>query len=759
MKDKLLKLNNYLLETIVLLIFALIPVYFAFIYNDFSTFSLDKAIAFQILTEIALFLFIIKTIIEKKIRIANKQFLFLLILYFLILFLKTVWSDNFENSFWGSYWRQQGLFMQLHYFTFVVILSAFIDSRDKIKRIILSILAGGSVVCIYGIFQWFGIDFFDLYEKVTIFGRVVSSIGQPVMLANYILLVTPVSLFFFFIKKQAIPRFFYLLLSLLSIFTLMITYSRGAWIGLIVSFLAFGVLCIYISGDPKKNIFKLSGVFLFFTAILVLYTIFLPNNFFTKRIKSYTDLNSASASLRREYWLAALDAFSQKPILGYGLENQHDIFTKYYNKDWSIMEDIGISPDRSHNEYLDLLLNGGCVLLLSFFTIVYYVCRMSLQKLKHSAQEDKYLTIFLVSGLAGYLCSLFFSFSSTETAVLFWFYIIALTLISNDLKAKEYHFRGRILYIPLALLTVYFIFLPILIVNYNIDYVVADNNFRKARISLAKMDYPNVFGYYSKVFQYNYRSSFYQWFFINDVIGTMGPDTDQYKKDVLKIFSDIIEQDPAENDFSKLLRDAKVYSLKSKYEDKKYLPQAERTYDKLIAYSPNMPDPYRGRAQLYILNEDYEKALGEYKILINILPSTDMPRQYVEHRQALIEYLVPVYKDIAYCYYKLANYDKAIETYKVILDLKPEEYVINKFLADVYKLKNENRNAIFYYTKMASFEQNNYIWPGEISKLYFTSKEGKNALIWANRSLMLAPQNKKLEIENFIKKLQTNNVQ
>jgi len=66
-KNKIINLINWLIDFFILLTIGLVPIYFAFLYKDYSIFGLDKVVLFRSLTEVLLLLYITKIVLEGKI--------------------------------------------------------------------------------------------------------------------------------------------------------------------------------------------------------------------------------------------------------------------------------------------------------------------------------------------------------------------------------------------------------------------------------------------------------------------------------------------------------------------------------------------------------------------------------------------------------------------------------------------------------------------------------------------------------------------
>jgi len=141
-------------------------------------YSLDKVSVFQILTEIAFALVLVKAVLSGKISIAGKKkYLMPITAFFLVLGAVSVFSANPDQSFWGSYVRRQGFFAYLHYFAFLLVLLSCLNDKKRIGRIITALSTSSSIIAVYGIFQWLGIDPIA-WQKSYLFGRVISTIND-----------------------------------------------------------------------------------------------------------------------------------------------------------------------------------------------------------------------------------------------------------------------------------------------------------------------------------------------------------------------------------------------------------------------------------------------------------------------------------------------------------------------------------------------------------------------------------------------------
>lgn len=160
--------------------------------------------------------------------------LFLPILFLLLAgLLSALFSLNLYNSLNGEYQRRMGLYTIIN--CLVLYFIAVNNFRgEKIGRLIISIVISASIVAIFGICQHFGVLLF----KWTIFpqNQVFSTLGNPVFLAGFLVMVLPLPLSKF-LEVKGITKAFYALSFLLIYTALLFTYCRGAYLAFLGSIL------------------------------------------------------------------------------------------------------------------------------------------------------------------------------------------------------------------------------------------------------------------------------------------------------------------------------------------------------------------------------------------------------------------------------------------------------------------------------------------------------------------------------------------
>ncbi|MBU4369336.1 O-antigen ligase family protein [Patescibacteria group bacterium] len=497
-----MKVFNYIIEIGWLLIFAFSPVFFApFVHG---TWQIGESFLFQVLVEILCFVWIIKLIgtpvrlwrtgqaLEhwnpsppladgagigtlKKIFLKLKPVLPAIIFIF-ILGLAAIFSQSFHYSFWGYYSRKMGYLIWLHFFIFFLILFFNLKTKKQIARIFYIITLTASLVVIYGFLQVFGFDFFNWSEPPSLGYRVFSTLGQPNFLASWLLLSFPAVLWIIFryssqhhlkaplfstfkkekkehldkttntsFLKKVFFRPIFVCLSLLTVIILVLTQSRGGWIGFFLALFFF--IIIFSWQKNQKRLAILLFIFLVLFSFFILALNMSPlqirptDHLLTARVKTLSHLTDAGR-LRFIWWQNSFDLIKQKPVLGFGPETQHLNFPQYYEPEYAALEGINQMPDRAHNDILDMTLMSGILGLISYLFLIFWVFFSGLKYIFQKSHSEfkvyslRFIVLVLLAGLTGYLISLQFSFHVIPTAVYFWGYLaIILNIISTKQQA------------------------------------------------------------------------------------------------------------------------------------------------------------------------------------------------------------------------------------------------------------------------------------------------------------------------------------
>ncbi len=391
-----------------------------------------KGIIFRIVMSILLFLFMWQFLYKRNElhlpSFKNNKVFWIFGIYFLLIILSTIFSQDINFSLWGSPYRAQGAINFLFYIIFAVFTFLSIKAEDWKKLLDFSILVG-VLASLIAFIQYYG-----LFSNIFISSgdRPPSTMGNPIMLGIYILLLFFITFVFAIKEKIRWRKIFYFSAVLLFLFTILITGSRASYIGLLAGATYF-LLFYPIKNTPKnKPVFKKIIILkIIFGALIVLgfFTVyyinsqkifpeFLEDNRIFNSVKNRLSIDSALADPRFSAWKVVIKAIIEKPILGWGPENLAIGFDKHYDPSLPyISKTWGGWWDRSHNAFLDVAVTSGIPA-----TIVYIVLFMAIFLLlqKNKKVSDNKICHGIQATIIAYSAANFFSFDGFSSYLLFY---------------------------------------------------------------------------------------------------------------------------------------------------------------------------------------------------------------------------------------------------------------------------------------------------------------------------------------------------
>lgn len=215
------------------------------------------------------------------------------------------------------------------------------------------LFTGSVLVSLFGIIQWFT----NLFLPLRFWGtgveikRIVSVFEYPNALALYL---APLLVFFIVLKIKKYPLFnnwiFYLGLAVQTIAIIM-TFSRGAWLGILIALFAF-----LVEHFSAKKVLIIAGV-----ALVCLFLIS------PVRQRLMISTNDASGAARMDLISVAMNKIKQNPIFGNGLYGFRTTLAEQNFK--------GEILNYPHNILFNFWLEMGILGLISFALIIYYSFR------------------------------------------------------------------------------------------------------------------------------------------------------------------------------------------------------------------------------------------------------------------------------------------------------------------------------------------------------------------------------------------------
>ncbi len=309
---------------------------------------------------------------------------------------------------------------------FMLFYSAGVLFKDKkvFTASIVSFLFSSSIVALYGIYQYFfvkiptAIAWIDVNQFPELSTRVYSTLENPNVLAEYLVFAIPIVLALLWSAKKYLQKVVYIgILAVLTI-CLVLTYSRGGWLGLVLAVIVFAAL-----KDRK--------FFIVIILIALLSPMFLPSVVET-RIASIGSLEDSSNAFRVSIWIASARMIKDYWLTGVGLGLS--AFSRVY-RDYMI---AGTPALHSHNLYLQVGIEMGIVGLL----LLVWVCFAAFLRarcLVHFEQRHSFILAGIIAALAGHLLHGLFDYVwfSPRIVMIFWMFLGMTSALSSVLENSD----------------------------------------------------------------------------------------------------------------------------------------------------------------------------------------------------------------------------------------------------------------------------------------------------------------------------------
>ena len=301
------------------------------------------------------------------------------------------------------------LFSYLLYFIFFYICLKIRFSSIEIKQILSSYMFSG--VLVSGLIITLLIPYGDGNIRFSL-----QLFDNPMFDPNYLaaFLVFPGVITFskMIFKLSLVNIILYGTFFLIIVIGLFLTGSRSAMIAVLIG--SFFTYAHFFSKNLSLSKIIWSIAILYIVVIVVVF--FLPEGTYARLfMESYND---GSNLKRLTNWNAGLEAFYRHPLFGYGYTSEMEAIKNAINKELV-----------AHNSYIGLLIQFGVVGFTIYAVGISYL-------LVHLFKKKEYM--LLGSVLSTLQLSLVVS---AQVAVFFWFPIIAVVCIDNDMQYNEKNIR------------------------------------------------------------------------------------------------------------------------------------------------------------------------------------------------------------------------------------------------------------------------------------------------------------------------------
>ena len=305
-----------------------------------------------------------------------------------------------------------------------------VKTEKQLQNLLTTFVLSGLLVCLYGIAQYiFGWNVSQAWMDEEMFTdikmRIYSTLDNPNVLGEYILLVLPVAIGLMWTRKPWIQKIVYAGISAILFLALILTFSRGCWIGLLI---AAAIFITFAAG-------KLWGLGIIALPIL---PAVLPESILN-RFASIGDMKDSSTSYRVYIWMGTLAMIRDFWLsgIGMGAEAFKEVYPFYsYN---------GIVAPHSHNLFLQILVESGIGGILVFLLILVFFLKKMMVGYQWGGGKGKPLSTMITAisaGVCGFLVQGMFDncFYNYRVLLIFWLVLgigIACTRVAKNIAREE----------------------------------------------------------------------------------------------------------------------------------------------------------------------------------------------------------------------------------------------------------------------------------------------------------------------------------
>lgn len=600
---------------------ALIPLIISPI--NFDLFDLPKATLLYALALTVSVSFIARSLLSGELVIKRTPLNKPLLAFAAMITIATATSPVPLISVIGEYGRYENLATILSYIVICFLATQFLDDNEWRKNLVAISFFSFGIISFYGIMQALGFDILPTALRDFV-GRGRSTLGNPVFFGGYLAIMIPLLLAYLVDKDNlpSMPKAAIGMLLVLGMAGVVLSQSRGAWLGLVVGIVAFIIM-------QRKNLAKGAGtafamvIFGVAFALLVLAVsgsgkLQTTVSSLEDKLTSAADIGQGTQATRIEIWKSAVEMVAVRPLEGYGPDQMYAWASAFTTLKKAQIE-LNTIPDRTHNIFLQVAINGGLISLLIFLWIVIAVGGMGFKVLKNNDGPARTYSVAVLSGLIAYLAQGLTGVDVVGISAPVWVLGGSITTLPHACKGEQITVSLKTKR-QVEIITVAALLASVLLV-FSLKPLVAD------------MYYFNGITYKSAGVMEQATLEFSK-------AVDMDPYQPQYRRDLtaglssqgnslrstsliergISVAGEGLRYNP--DDFDLLLAQAATYRIYAQIaSDQTFLGQSETYYSMAINKNPYSTNPRRGLLGLYMVQEKYADAIEQAKAILRIDPS------------------------------------------------------------------------------------------------------------------------------------------
>ena len=602
--------------------------------NFIFPFVVPKILYFRVLVTVLAMVFALYLAVHWRDARPYKSWLLgVVIVYFAAMTISTLLSVDVHRSVWDNHERMLGLYTMIHYLVLYFIARQVFRTWKEWRLLFMWAILLAIPIFVIAVYQLFGDDTFLLNQRSA---RVRSTLGNTIYLSAYGLFIVALSVILFVKEKVNWVRALWVGSGLFAVVVIIMTQTRGTWLGLGVAGL------IFLAGLSlnKKTIpwIKKSSI-----AVLVLGFIFVgavfamkdkpvvQQNKYLNRITQIS-FTQGSGRTRALAWQTAIKASKDHLAFGWGPANFFYAFNAHYNPEFMTYGAQETWFDNAHNVLLNHLAELGIVGLLAFLIVYGFAFGMTWRITKHD--EDMWLVAHALRAfIVGHFIHNLVVFENASS-LMYMFVLFAFLDVFSRKPLETVSQRGSSKGISLAIAGVAVLIIGFIGARGNLPTLKGNNAMKFAFAFIQRGDVANSYKWYEEAKTHN---SPHQDDIVRDYSNQIRSIVNTNNREVMKQYHDIvypvlfedlqrqIDESPVEIRLMLTMTELHFHSGLYRADAKSFLTAVDwlNSAEKL---SPNRQQILWQLGQLYLLLDDKEKGVAVLERAISV--NEDVPEAY-----------------------------------------------------------------------------------------------------------------------------------
>ncbi len=490
--------------------------------------------------------------------------------------------------------------LQLSSLMIIAFITSQLITRERLIIIAMASTISAAIVSFIGIQQYFHFNPFNFIQYST----PASTFTVTNLVSIYLDFIVPVAFMFFLVAEKRHFRWIFALCFSLSLSFLLLSRTRGSWIGLFIVIVAL-VFMLYKNSSLRNDIFvkiKNRKILLIVSLVVPVVLLNISGNTYKGGYSKLT--YDESAGIRLTAYVNSMSMIKDKPVLGTGIGGFRIGFRPYMFATLPLKlanEDINLL--RLHSDPLQYIVELGIPIGLLVIVIYLYILFLSWQLIKKETNNTVkfiYIGIFLALLASGAHSWVDFPLRKPSSAIQASIWIGALIgLYLRFFKTKKI-IVSKFIFSSLFIISIALIIINIIFYG---KYIESNVFLNKAQNSMLASDCTSA-KKYIKISNEKFGFDFLALSNLTQIFSFCGAEiTEKFQ-----VMNAILNFD-ASNTRARLTR-GNIYLSTGN------IILAKQDFNALVKYLPNRASGYFGLGNIALLTKKYNEAKKYYDIAI-----------------------------------------------------------------------------------------------------------------------------------------------